>query len=165
MQGISLTLTVPELAEAERRLAALHAGVVDKTPLMQRLAAYLESTTQERFDTGTAPDGQRWTPSIRARLTGGTTLKDRGHLQNSFVPDYGEDFAAVGSNDIRARLLHFGGTVTAKGKALAFELPGGLGKRFRKSVVIPARPIVGPSAEDAEEIPAIAAEYLEEVGA
>lgn len=165
MQGLSIEITVPELAAAEARLERLHAGAVDKTPLMQRIAQHLESTTQDRFDIGEAPDGQSWTPSIRARLTGGLTLKDRGHLQSSFVPDHGQDFAAIGSNDIRARLLHFGGTVEAKGRALAFELPGGLGKRFRKSVVIPARPIVGLSAEDREDIPAIAADYLEEVGA
>jgi len=40
-----------------------------------------------------------------------------------------------------------------------------VGLRLMKSVNIPARPIVGVSAEDREEIPAITAEYLDEVGA
>lgn len=164
MQGLSIEITVPELAEAERRLAGLHAGASDLSPLMQRISVYQEDTTRERFETGLAPDDDRWAPSIRARLTGGLTLKDRGHLQLSFVGDYGKDFSAVGSNHIRARLLHFGGKVEAKGRALAFTLPGG-GLRLLKSVNIPARPIVGVSAEDREEIPALAAEYLDEVGA
>lgn len=164
MQGLSIEITVPELAEAERRLAGLHAGASDLTPLMQRIAQQLEASKDERFQTGEAPDGERWTPSIRAQLSGGLTLKDRGHLALSFVPDHGSDFAALGSNDIRARMLHFGGKIEAKGRALAVQLPG-VGLRLLKSVTIPARPIVGVSAEDREEIPAITAEYLDEVGA
>ena len=165
MPGLSLEIRLPELAEVERRLKGLHAGVADKTPLMQRLSVYLEESTHDHFITGEAPDGQRWTPSIRAQLTGGDTLRDRGHLMNSFVPFHDAETAGVGSNDIRARLLHGGGKVEAKGGALFFQWPGGGGMRMLKSVTIPARPIVGVSAEDREEIPALVADYLDEVGA
>lgn len=165
MGGLSLEIQSLELDDAVRRLDKLGGALADKTPLMARLAAYLASSTRERFETQTGPDGQRWKPSIRAQLTGGATLLDRGILRDRIAQDHGPDFAAAGTNDIRARLLHFGGTIQAKGKALAFRLPGGLGLRLVKSVTIPGRPFFGASAEDRQGIGDIVSDYLLEAGA
>lgn len=165
MSGLSINITSADLAEAERRLKKLLGAMVDKSPLMATLAGYLEFSTRDRFSTQTGPDGQRWAPSIRAQLSGGATLTDNGILLGSIGRAHGQDFAAAGTNDQRARLLHFGGVVKAKGGALAFKLPGALGMRLVKSVTIPGRPFFGASDEDQAAIPAIIARYLAEAGA
>ncbi len=162
--GLSATIREEGVDEALGKVLAVLGRFVDKTPLMSRLAAYLGSSTRERFETGVGPDGKPWKPSIRAQLSGGQTLLDRGTLRDRITDAHGRDFAQVGTNDIRAPLLHFGGVVRAKkAKALAFRVAGGNGLLMKKSVTIPGRPIFGASAEDRTELVALGEDYIAEV--
>jgi len=137
-----------ELLAALRRLIALWR---DATPAMRAIATLGESATRLRFRSETGPDGKRWQPSLRAQITGGRTLTERGHLAGSLSSRAGADFAEWGVNRIYAAIHQFGGVISAKGKALAFSIPGG-GFAVVKAVRMPARPFLGISTDDREDI-------------
>ncbi len=144
----------------EAELFSLANALEDISPLMETIAFYGESSTLERFETETAPDGSRWAQSLRARTEGGKTLTDNAILKNSITPESGSDYAAWGSNIIYAGIHNFGGTIRAKnGKHLAFGLPGGLGFRKVEAVDIPQREFLGISSEDETEILFLAEDY------
>ncbi|MDP2373166.1 phage virion morphogenesis protein [Reyranella sp.] len=158
--GLSMRLTIQGDQAIERRLGRLADRLGDLTPLMSILASFLRASTRQRFEDGEGPDGARWTPSIRARLTGGKTLVQHGILRDSINDQHGRNHAVVGTNDPRARMLHFGGVITARaGGALVFNLPGA-GWRRVASVTIPPRPFVGLSTADGVEIGGLIDDYI-----
>lgn len=119
---------------------------------MGAIARYGESSTRLRFRTQTGPDGQRWRPSLRAQIAGGRTLTMDGHLGDSVGSNYGADWAEWGENRVYAAIHQFGGIIRAKAaKALRFFLAGG-GFAVVRQVVMPARPSLGVSDDDANEI-------------
>ena len=143
--GVTYRIDDADVTRAIRKLVDLGE---DPTPIMRGIAAIGENSTRERFETETAPDGTRWKPSIRARMTGGRTLTKDGHLSGSITSKYGRNFAEWGSNRIYAGIHQVGGDIHAKGGGfLRFRLAGG-GFRSVKSVTIPARPFLGVSDED-----------------
>ncbi|MDO8932925.1 MAG: phage virion morphogenesis protein [Rhodocyclaceae bacterium] len=137
-----------EVLAALRNLIALGR---DASPAMADIAAHGENSTRMRFRTETAPDGTPWKASLRARITGGRTLTQDGHLSGSVSGSHGRDFAEWGVNRIYAAIQQFGGTIRAKGKALRFRLFGG-GFATVKSVTLPARPYLGVSDTDRTDI-------------
>lgn len=144
----------------ERAMAGLAARFGDLTGLMEGIGLTLESSTIERFETGRAPDGSAWTPSIRARTEGGKTLVDTSQLRSSITSEADATSVAIGTNKIYAGVHQFGATIRAKSAPfLMFALPGGLGLRRVKEVQIPARPFLGLSAEDEAEILAQTKDY------
>ena len=150
-----------EVLGALRRLIALGRNA---SPLMRDIAALGEASTRQRFRTETGPDGQRWKPSLRAQMTGGRTLTKDGHLAGSLSARHGADFAEWGVNRIYAAILHFGGIIRAKGKALKFALPGG-GFAVVKAVRMPARPYLGASDADRRDILDLIAARINAAGA
>jgi phage virion morphogenesis protein len=163
MVGVRIELSGHEaalsaLSEATRRLG-------DPTELYNDIGAHLVATTQRRFDTGTAPDGNPWPPSLRARLGLGRTLVDKG-MQGGLMGSVGYEADAtglrVGTNLVYGAIHQLGGTIRAKtAKGLRFRI----GDRWatKQSVTIPARPFLGLSDEDETEIETLAGEYLEGV--
>lgn len=146
--------------QIEHKLAGLVEAFGDLEPLMDGLGLYLESSTIERFETETAPDGSRWTPSLRAKQEGGKTLTDRGQLRSSVTHEAGSDWTAVGSNKVYAGIHNQGGVIRAKsGPFLTFALPGGLGFRRVAQVKIPARTFIGISREDEDELVALSEDF------
>ncbi|MGZ8362482.1 MAG: phage virion morphogenesis protein [Caulobacteraceae bacterium] len=164
MSGAALTITLDKVGPSaliERLLTRL----AHKSPLMARLATYLENSTRHRFETSVGADSKQWVPSIRAQLKGGKTLVDHGLLRDSFHGAHTDDTASVGTNDKRAPLLHFGGVIRAKSAgSLHMNIPG-VGFRRPAQVTIPGRPILGVTGEDRQEIGAIIGDYLREAGA
>ena len=149
----------------EAALGGLIAGIDNLEPLMERFGVYLESSTIERFDTETAPDGSAWDKSIRAKEEGGQTLTDSSQLRSSIHAEPSASSVRWGSNKIYARMMNDGGTIRAKGGGkLKFQLPGGLGFRSVDEVTIPARPFLGINAEDEAELLALTEEYAAEIG-
>ncbi|MDA8483595.1 phage virion morphogenesis protein [Pseudomonas resinovorans] len=121
-------------------------------PLLKKIAYYGESSTRERFNSETAPDGQKWKESLRARLTGGKTLTQDGHLGDSITSTANDQKAEWGSNRIYAAIHQFGGVIKPKSAtALRFQIPG-LGWVTRQQVTLPARPYLGISDDDQENI-------------
>lgn len=144
------------------RLADLVGKGSDLSPLMATIGNLLEGSTKDRLRaSNTAPDGAPWPPSLRATIEGGKTLFDSGRLANSITNIPGPTQVEVGSNVVYAGIHQTGGTIVPKtGKALAFALPGG---EFAVvgQVTIPARPYLGISATDAEDIGAVVSDYFD----
>jgi phage virion morphogenesis protein len=135
----------------------------DMTEPFRAIAAALEASTRERFETGTAPDGSKWIPSQRVVEHGGKTLVETGDLLSSISSDFGRDFAAVGpeasfGSAVYAAIHQFGGRIAPK---------AGSGRKALKTpfgplaaVVIPERPYIGLSAADRDVIRAAVADHL-----
>lgn len=120
----------------------------DQSKVMQDIANKLEQSTRQRFISQTGPDGKKWQPSLRAKLTGKRTLILDRHLLDSVAHDSGSDFAQVSVNRVYAAIHQFGGVIKAKnGKGLRFQLANG-DFVMRKSVTLPARPYMGISQQD-----------------
>lgn len=144
--GLNLTWDDLQLRQMADGLVALHADL--QTEVLAPIGMALESTTIERFDTNVGPDGQAWEPSLRASITGGRTLVDKGHLRDSIHHVVEASAVEVGSAHMTAGVHQFGAVIHAKTSAgLNFTLADGLGVTV-DTVTIPERPFVGLSSED-----------------
>lgn len=160
----SVQIRIPDLPRLEVILVKLERRGDDMSPLMGRIGMYGESSTIERFETETAPDGSRWAPSIRARQEGGKTLTKSTRLKLSMTYIAGRDQVEWGTNVIYAGTHQDGATIRAKNAPrLGFRLPGGLGFRSPLEVTIPKREFLGLSGEDESEIVALSEDYFAEV--
>ena len=128
--------------------------------LMESIGEALVSGTLKRFDAEEYPQGNKWEPSGRASEEGGQTLTDTGRLRRSI------DYAAtagkvmVGSNLAYARIHQEGGIITPKNaKKLVFTGRGGKKVAVDK-VTIPARPYLGVSEEDMDDVKAAMTDFL-----
>lgn len=148
MVGFSYQIDDAQLHAGLRSLIALGR---DAGPIMVDIAAIGESSTRMRFRTETGPDGQKWEPSLRARITGGRTLTKDGHLSGSISGRHGRDFAEWGVNRIYAAIHQFGGEIRAKGGSLRFRLANG-GFATVQKVTMRARPFLGISDDDRDDI-------------
>lgn len=148
MVGFSYQIDDAQLYAGLRSLIALGR---DAGPIMADIAAIGESSTRMRFRTEGGPDGQKWKPSLRARITGGRTLTKDGHLSGSISGRHGRDFAEWGVNRIYAAIHQFGGEIRAKGGSLRFRLANG-GFATVQKVTMPARPFLGISDDDRDDI-------------
>ncbi len=129
---------------------------IDKKGINKAIGEGLRSSTVERFSTQKAPDGKKWRNSIRASEDGGVTLTKTARLKNS-IKSYGDGAGAVvGTNTIYAGTHQFGARRTIRAespKGLRFKVSGGKWVTKKKvKVNIPARPFLGISKEDQEEI-------------
>lgn len=117
--------------------------------------AVLESTL-ERFKQGRDPEGRRWKTSIRAAAEGGRTLIRSGQLKNSIHARADISGFAVGTNVKHAATHQFGEpgrTIRARRKkALRFQVGGRWISKKQIRVQIPARPFLGLSDRDMQEI-------------
>lgn len=153
MAGASFRIDTLGGHVVEAKLAAIVRTLDEPTGLMEHLGGVLETQTSERFDRETAPDGARWSPSIRVRQQGGKTLSQRGILRNSIHSVANRLSVEVGTNLVYAGVHQLGATIHAKSAAgLRFQLPGKLGWRRVMAVEIPARPFLGLSTDNGEEI-------------
>jgi phage virion morphogenesis protein len=148
------------LLERLRKLSA-----INRADVMHAIAEGIRTSTEERFRTETAPDGRKWTPSIRAQEEGGKTLTKTAALKKSIRAQSGIAGAAVGTNLIYAATHQYGDerTIRAKnGRYLRFKVNGQWVSVPSVRVSIPARPFLGISSEDEEDIKDILDEVFKE---
>ncbi len=132
----------------------------DTKELMESVGEALVSGTLKRFDAEKDPEGNRWTPSGRATEEGGKTLNRTARLRDSIDYAATSDKVMVGSNVEYARIHQLGGTILPKkAKRLIFKGRGGK-TVSAKQVTIPARPYLGVSGEDMDEVQATMADFL-----
>ncbi len=115
----------------------------DTQALMESVGEALRSGTIERFDAEEDPQGKKWKPSARAMAGGGKTLDKESHLKDSIDYAATSDKVMVGSNLPYARIHQLGGK-TGKGH----------------KVDMPARPYLGVSEEDMDEVRETMADFL-----
>lgn len=153
MTGTAIVIQSHELDALRRRLDAM--GHLNTKPLLRSLAAEGESQTRRRIESEkTSPEGQPWRGYAssdyelrkRQRSSGGL-LESTGALLDSiraFVE--GDDTAGWGSNLVYAAIHQFGGTEDMA--------PG--------PAAIPARPYLGASEENMDDLVAIADDWLDQ---
>lgn len=125
------------LSSASRKLASV------EDELLASIGEALVSSTTKRFMDERGPDGKGWKPSQRAATTGGKTLTDTGRLRNSIDYATARGKVMVGSNVRYARIHQLGGK-TGRGH----------------KVNMPARPYLGFSKADLEEVKGTIAHFL-----
>jgi len=135
--------------EIRRALQGLLAASGNMTEALSEIGEHLAESTLHRFETKSGPDGTRWddnSPVTIERKGRNDPLIHHGSLSEQIEARLlGNDTLAVGSTMEYAAMQQFGGT-----KA---EFPHLWGD-------IPARPFIGISADDEDEILKIIAAYL-----
>lgn len=136
----------------------------DPTELYHKLGDILLESTRDRFTkTNIAPDGRPWQKSWRAKAQGTPTLLNTKKLRNSIYVRLHDKGASLSSNLKYAPMMQFGGVIRAKnGGYLTFKTPMG-GWVKKKQVVIPARPFLGVSEDDAQLMLNEIADHYEEL--
>lgn len=162
MAGTSIRLE-GDVSALLRRMRAY--SEIDRRGLNAALAQSIRESTLERFRQSRDPDGKRWKTSIRAATTNGRTLIDTSQLRNSIKAYSDEKGFAIGTNVKHAGTHQFGvsnRTIRAKSrKGLRFQVGGKWVTKQQVKVSIPARPYLGLSSEDMEEIKATVEEFVE----
>lgn len=155
MDGVSIQIDITGLEAAMTLVSRL--ASFDMTDLMAAIAALGESQTRRRIEEEkTGPDGTPWPPN-----EAGTSilLRTGMHLRDSVASTSASDSAEWGSSWEFAHVHQFGATIVPKSaRFLVFPVSGG--KAFAKKVTIPARPFVGISDENAEEIRDLVTDYM-----
>lgn len=156
--GVSLKIAgEQQLVDSLNRLASPE----ERVALMDGIGAYGVSSTHQRFLDKKGPDGQPWRESLRAKETGGQTMRHTARLFQSFSWAATKDSAAWGTSTVYAGIHQFGGDIFPKTKkALAFRLANGSFVMVRK-VTMPKRPFLGVDAHDRTRIAGIAGAWGE----
>lgn len=130
------------------------------------LGEEIKAQTEERFDLGEEPSGQKWPTSWRVKmgLGGGPTLVSTGDMRRSMTVNVNDAGGELVVPKVYAATHQFGATIEPKSaKALYFRL-GNKGNQpnfvFARKVTIPARPFLGFSARNIEAIQQVAADYV-----
>ena len=154
--SVSVQVEVVGLPQTLGRLQAL--GRIEFDELLDGLARMGAQQTQRRIqEEKTTPEGAAWplTRDGRAALFVSGT-----HLYRSIDHAASATEARWGSGWIGAKVHQFGAVITPKdGKALHFMLGGK--DVFARKVTIPARPYLGVSEENARDLEAAAAKFIE----
>ncbi len=154
--SVSVKIEVVGLQQTLGRLDAL--GRIEFHELLDGLARMGQQQTQRRIESEkTTPDGAAWplTSDGRAALFVSGT-----HLYRSIDHEAGATEARWGSGWIGAKVHQFGAVIVPKdAKALHFTLGGK--DVFAKKVAIPARPYLGVSSQNALDLEAAAAKFIE----
>ncbi len=168
------TLTISLDAHQERAirdaLKRLSLAAHDLTPAYQDIGEHLRRSTEGRFRDQRGPDEQKWKPVSAARKAvkkNPKTLTESGRLRDSITWLATAGAVEVGTNVLYGAIHQLGGLTAAhtirpkRAKALAW--PGGrhpVASVRHPGSTVPARPFLGASAPDREEILAILADHL-----
>lgn len=143
---ISLDLRLEGMEAVDRALARL--DPLPAAELMEGIARMVQEQTRRRIEgEKTAPSGAAWKPN----RAGTSTLYRSGELKRSIDYAVSGTTAIVGSGLVYAGIHQNGGTITPKkAKRLVFRV--GNKTVFARKVTIPARPYLGLSTENAEDV-------------
>lgn len=134
-------------------LNRLFARTNDLSPVLIKIGERMQESTQERFRTGTAPDGSAWkdksdvTKAIYGGLWDKPLVGNSGRLSGEIARQLdGKTAVMIGSPMIYASMHQFGGVTSPNSM-----IPG---------KEIPARPYLGLSDDDEQSILDIVHSYL-----
>ena len=137
---------------------------IDKRGINAALAEGVRESTLERFKQGRDPEGKRWKTSIRAASEGGKTLIQSSQLRGSIHARSEPAGFAVGTNAKHVATHQFGEpgrTIRARRKkALRFQVGGRWVSKKQVRIRIPARPFLGLSDEDMQEIKGTVEDFI-----
>lgn len=148
-------------------LETLQERLGDLKPAYHDIGEYLTIAHNQRFKDQVAPDGTPWAPLSPSYQRNKTKNRNRilvlnGYLEKSFRYQISDNELNFGTNVPYAAHHHFGTkpyTIKPKSKqALAF---GGVVVKKVNHPGLPARPLIGVSEADNEEILTLLNEHLE----
>lgn len=133
----------------------------DLFPLMDAIGRVLVNGAVERIGISNVdPAGVAWPESLRVKEHGGKTLHDSGRLMRSITHEPEARQVRVGSNLIYAGVHQAGATIRAKtAGGLHFTLANGEQVTVGQ-VTIPARPYLGVSQAEDQDISLITAQFI-----
>ncbi len=145
-------------------LSELAAKLTDMTPLMAQIVEFLLDGTLDRFKTGHAPDGSAWAAKSQTTIDAYIRRKQPVSFRpligptktlsaaSSFATSSGADWARLSARPIQSAVMQFGAKKGAFGNNKAGRpIPWG---------DIPARPFMGVSDQDHDNILAAVAEWI-----
>lgn len=155
MAGITLNYDINDEQVAEM-LGRMRENLQNLRPALLEIGEHLQGSVEERFRTETDPEGNPWEPLsdfTKANKRGDQILTESGSsgLRGSIHYRAGRDFLEQGTNKIYGAIHQLGGTIKARGGALAIGRPDGA-FALVKQVTIPARPYLGLSDDDRQVI-------------
>jgi phage virion morphogenesis protein len=134
----------------------------DWPKILNAIGVFEVSATGQRFFDQVSPAGKPWKPSGRVKRDGGKTLTDKGQLAGSVTHKTHPSTRSVSvlSNKEYSAIHQYGGVIKAKdGGYLHFI--GADGKDvFVKEVNMPARPYLGFSEQDLQDICDMVGDWL-----
>ncbi len=155
MSGVGIELSETGLGEALLKIDNI--ADAPKEQLAEGLGRLVQGQTRRRItDEKTAPDGTPW----QENWAGTSILYQSGALVQSIDYVATPDSVMIGSGLVYARIHQQGGKIEPKSaKALAFMV----GNQFRlvQSVTMPARPYLGLSPDNENEIVETTEDWLE----
>ncbi len=110
-------MPVDALTQLNGRLMAMLKDVDNLRPLYDEIGIFLVGVVRQNFIDQGRPE--KWTPSVRAKVTGGETLRDTGALMNSIDHESTDKGVNVGPSGPAAKY----GAMMGEGTA---GLPGGV---------------------------------------
>lgn len=146
MAGTSISIDTRALDGLKTSLRLMATGVRDTRTLMPRLGEYLWGSTRDRFKTQTDPDGAVW-----------AALQPHTRKRKKYNPDK----ILTQRGYLRSRIFW---QVTAPGRVEVFADPAYAATHQFGRGNIPARPFLGISRRDTEEIGAIVRDWAAEFG-
>lgn len=133
----------------DRALVNAACGFADRRSLLRAVGETLRSSAMDRFEEGAGPDGTPWETSERAREDGGQTLVNTGRLRNSIGYAVTDDVVLWGSKIKAGTNLQY---------AAIHQKGGQTGRNH--AVTMPARPYLGVSDDDIDDIRALVAGHM-----
>jgi len=137
---------------------------LDKKKINAAIGEGVRESTLERFKTSKGPDDKTWKTSIRAATEGGRTLVQTAQLRNSIRSKSDASGFAVGTNAKHAATHQFGEqgrTIRARrAKTLRFQVGGRWVSKKKVKINIPARPYLGLSDDDMQEIKGTVEDFI-----
>lgn len=131
----------------------------DRVELLETIARLVQLQTRRRIEVEkTGPNGEAW-PENRNKSS---TLYASGALHDSIDYAIGLGDFTLGSPLIYAAIHHFGGVIKPK-TAKVLRFMAGNKAVYAKSVTMPARPYLGISPDNAEEIESVVGDFVQEL--
>lgn len=162
MPGASIDVVVDNVSEQLQKLQAKMESL--QVPLGD-IGEYLLFSHEERWDKQVSPDGEAWLPLSALTQELKPQNKDKILILNGYLKNLQYQVTAnglkFGTDKEYAAIQQSGGTITPK-KGTTLKIPGGENGKgvFMKSVTIPARPFLGISQDDEENIIGILKQYF-----
>jgi phage virion morphogenesis protein len=157
-----------------QRLRDLDRASNNLTPAMKNIGEHMVQSTEANFNSESGPDGQKWqdvTPARRAKKKHSKILTESLHLRQSFIPKANRKSVTVGTVVPYAAVHQFGFDGQVKVPQHQRTIKQAFGRNLKAPVTftvaafsfqqhMPARPSLGVSQSDREEIVSIIEDHI-----
>ncbi|MEN9848742.1 MAG: hypothetical protein RL368_1482 [Pseudomonadota bacterium] len=162
MSGSSIDVIIDDkavsdyLKKLEEKIGNLHVSLAD-------IGESLLLSHEDRWDKQVSPDGQAWLPLSALTQELKPKNKDKILVLNGYLKNLQYQVTdkklTLGTDKEYAAIHQFGGTIEPK-KGTSLKISGKGKNVFVKSVTIPARPFLGISHDDEDNIIGILKQYF-----